>query len=335
MKILGLGNRMSGVTLHRITLPLAYMNGVKGTVTDLPTIDMMHEGWDIVLFNRHCPLDQDWKDVRQLGMKIVMDLDDDWILPPNHMNYGAYLEKKPIIENNLREADLITTTHQKLAEKIYPFNKNILVLPNALPYGHHQFTMDKKEDERIRIFWAGGATHEQDLEIVRHPLQRLTTYGNKIKMVIGGYTDSDPYSKYVWDRMTASLTANGRLPYMKLSSLEPINYMQLYEYADIMLVPLEKSEWHGCKSNLKLLEAATKKVPVICSNVEPYSRDEDAPVFWVNSQKDWFIHLKDLILNPNKRLDYGEKLHEWAKEKYNLFNHNETRKAAFKNLIKA
>ena len=335
MKILGLGHRMSGVTFHRITLPLAYMNGVKGMVTDLPTIEMMNEGWDIVLFNRHCALDNDWQDVRGIGAKIVMDLDDDWILPANHMNYNAYLEKKPVIENNLREADLITTTNETLAKKIYPFNKNVLIIPNALPYGHHQFTTEKKEDERVRIFWAGGCTHEHDLEILRNPLQRLTTFSDKIKMVIGGYTDSDPYSKYVWDRMFNSLTANKRLPYMKLSSLEPINYMQLYEYADIMLVPLEKSEWHSCKSNIKILEAATKKVPVICSNVEPYSRDKDAPVFWVNSQKDWFVHLKDLILNPNKRIDYGEKLYEWAKEKYDLIKVNEGRKAAFENLIKA
>lgn len=335
MKILGLGHRMSGVTFHRITLPLAYMNGVKGMVTDLPTIEMMHEGWDIVLFNRHCALDNDWNDVRGIGAKIVMDLDDDWILPANHMNYNAYLEKKPIIENNLREADLITTTNETLAKKIYPFNKNVLIIPNALPYGHHQFTTEKKEDERVRIFWAGGCTHEHDLEILRNPLQRLTTFSDKIKMVIGGYTDSDPYSKYVWDRMFNSLTANKRLPYMKLSSLEPINYMQLYEYADIMLVPLEKSDWHSCKSNIKILEAATKKVPVICSNVEPYSRDKDAPVFWVNSQKDWFVHLKDLILNPNKRIDYGEKLYEWAKENYDLIKVNEGRKAAFENLIKA
>ncbi len=335
MKILGLGHRMSGVTFHRITLPLAYMNGVKGMVTDLPTIEMMNEGWDIVLFNRHCALDNDWNDVRGIGAKIVMDLDDDWILPPNHMNYEAYLEKKPVIENNLREADLITTTNETLAEKIYPFNKNVLIIPNALPYGHHQFTTEKKEDERVRIYWAGGCTHEHDLEILRNPLQRLTTFSDKIKMVIGGYTDSDPHSKYVWDRMFNSLTANKRLPYMKLSSLEPINYMQLYEYADIMLVPLEKSEWHSCKSNIKILEAATKKVPVICSNVEPYARDKDAPVFWVNSQKDWFVHLKDLILNPNKRIDYGEKLYEWAKENYDLIKVNEGRKAAFENLIKA
>jgi len=336
MRILGLGHRMSGVTLHRITLPLAYMNDIKAQVTDIPAIEMLEEGWDIIFYNRLSPLDQDWEEVRkQMNVKIVMDMDDDWILPPNHLNYYDYLERKPIIENNFRYADLVTCTNQNIAERVYPFNKNIQIFPNALPYGHHQFTGEKREDERVRIFWAGGVTHQHDLEILKYPLQRLKPLANKIKMVLGGYNDSDELTKYLWDQMFNSFTCNGQLPYTKLSSLEPISYMQHYEWADIMLVPLENSKWHSCKSNLKLLEAACKKVPVICSKVEPYTLDMSAPVLWVEKQTDWFKHLKDLILNPNKRIEYGEKIHEWATTNYNLFEVNKGRKQAFDNLIKA
>ena len=336
MRILGFGNRMSGVTLHRITLPLAYMSDIVGQVTDIPTIEMLEENWDILFYNRLSPLDQDWEEVhKQMNCKIVMDMDDDWLLPPNHLNYYDYLERKPIIENNFRYADLITCTNQNIADRIYPFNKNIQIFPNALPYGHHQFTEDKREDERVRIFWAGGVTHQHDLEILKYPLQRLKPLANKIKMVLGGYNDTDAVTKYLWDQMFNSFTCNGQLPYTKLHSLEPINYMQHFEWADIMLVPLENSRWHSCKSNLKLLEAACKKVPVICSKVEPYTLDMTAPVLWVEKQTDWFKHIKDLILNPNKRIEYGEKIHEWATKNYNLFEVNKGRKQAFDNLVKA
>jgi len=327
---------MSGVTLHRITLPLAYMSDIVGQVTDIPTIEMLEENWDIIFYNRLSPLDQDWEEVhKQMNCKIVMDMDDDWLLPPNHLNYYDYLERKPIIENNFRYADLITCTNQNIADRIYPFNKNIQIFPNALPYGHHQFTEDKREDERVRIFWAGGVTHQHDLEILKYPLQRLKPLASRIKMVLGGYNDSDAVTKYLWDNMFNSFTCNGQLPYTKLHSLEPINYMQHYEWADIMLVPLENSRWHSCKSNLKLLEAACKKVPVICSKVEPYTLDMTAPVLWVEKQTDWFKHIKDLILNPNKRIEYGEKIHEWARTNYNLFEVNKGRKQAFDNLVKA
>ena len=56
MRILGFGNRMSGVTLHRITLPLAYMSDIVGQVTDIPTIEMLEENWDILFYNRLSPL---------------------------------------------------------------------------------------------------------------------------------------------------------------------------------------------------------------------------------------------------------------------------------------
>jgi hypothetical protein len=60
-----------------------------------------------------------------------------------------------------------------------------------------------------------------------------------------------------------------------------------------------------------------------------------APVLWVEKQTDWFKHIKYLILNPNKRIEYGEKIHEWATTNYNLFEVNNGRKQAFDNLVKS
>jgi hypothetical protein len=111
--------------------------------------------------------------------------------------------------------------------------------------------------------------------------------------------------------------------------------MKMYEEADIMLIPLENTAWHSSKSNLKMLEAATKKVPVICSAVEPYINDKEAPVMWVRNQSDWYRHTKYLVKNKNAREDYGEKIYEWAKAKYDLLKVNENRRTAFADLIKA
>ena len=336
MRILGLSHPTSGCTFHRIVLPLGYMENLKGHITNFPTVEKLAEGWDIIFYNRLSVFDDRLDDVKEeMGVKIVLDMDDDWTLPPNHLYYFNYEKLKPTIENNIRKADLVTCTNERLAERIRPLNDNVKIFPNAVPYGSHQFQLDKVEDERVRIFWAGGSTHEPDLRILANPIKRLSGFEKKIKMVIGGYNDTDPNSKRIWNNMFNSFTAGGTLPYMKLHSLEPHNYMQLYEYADIVLVPLENTSWHSCKSNLKLLEAATKKLPVICSKVEPYSLDTDAPVLWVESQKDWYIHIKDLILNPNKRQDYGEKLYEWAKQKYSIHKINEGRRQAFADIIEA
>lgn len=336
MRILGLSHHQSGCGFHRVVLPMAFMNGITGFVTNIPTYEKLEEGWDIILYNRKSVMDQDWSEVKkQMGSKIVMDMDDDWILPANHINYNSYVEFKPVIENNLREAHLVTCTNEILAERIYPFNPNIEIFPNALPYGEHQFTDFKEEDERVRIFWCGGATHEHDMSILKYPFRRLTDFSSKIKMVLGGYTDSDPVSKMIWDKMFNSFTANGQLPWARIAGLAPTEYMNLYNYADIMVVPLENSPWHSCKSNLKLLEAASKRIPVVVSKVNPYALDSDAPVFWVEHQSDWYKHLKFLINNKNAREDYGQKIYEWANNKYHLKDINVRRKSTFENLIKS
>jgi glycosyltransferase involved in cell wall biosynthesis len=308
--------------------------------------------WDILLYNRMCQYDNNWTEFRKiLSCKVVLDLDDYWILPPNHMNYQLYEDSKERIENNIRCADMVTVTNKSLYDKVYPLNNNVHIFDNGIPFGYNQFTEDRREDNRVRIFWAGSVTHENDIKLLRNPIKKLKPHSARIKMVLGGWQDSkfareqyekNEINKYalagairteeIWQRMFSSFTAGGSLPYAKLHGTGPNNYMQMYENADIMVIPLENSDWHGCKSNLKILEAASKRIPCIVSNVLPYSYDSDAPVFWVNSQKDWFSHLNYLILNPEARADAGNKLYEWAKAKYNLADINTRRRAAFENL---
>lgn len=239
MRILGLTQQQSGCGFHRIILPIGFMNNVKGYVTNHPVEEIMSEKWDILFYNRLSNFDNNLDEVRkQLSCKIVFDLDDDWVLPPNHILYDTYESFKPRIENNIRVADLVTCTNERLADRIYPFNNNVKIIPNAIPFGYHQFLPDKIEDEKVRIFWCGSCTHERDLALLRNPFKRLTTFKDKIKMVIGGYNEGDAYTKKIWDTMSSHLSSGGNLPLEKLGSLLPDAYMEMYEYADICVIPL-------------------------------------------------------------------------------------------------
>lgn len=332
MNIIGMTDQNSGCGYHRVILPLGFMQNIKGYVTNHITPDKT-DGWDILLYNRLSPFDSKWQEARDiLGCKVVIDLDDYWKLPPNHINHGHYENFGKRIENNIAVADLVTVTNKTLADKVREFNDNVLIFPNAIPFGRNQFIEEKRICDKIRIFWCGGVTHEEDLKMLRGPISKLKMHADKIQMVLGGYTDTDEYSKSIWQRMFSYFTCGGQLPYKKIHSTRPVNYMQMYEHADVMVIPLEASEWHSCKSNLKILEAASKRIPCIVSNVAPYNLDKDCPVLWVNSQKDWFTYMNYLILNPDAREYLGNKLYEWAKEKYNIEEVNRQRRIAFANL---
>jgi hypothetical protein len=85
------------------------------------------------------------------------------------------------------------------------------------------------------------------------------------------------------------------------------------------------------KSNLKLLEAAAKKIPVICSKVNPYL-DFDPPVFYVERQGDWFRYVNLILNDRNAATEMGNKLFEWAQQ-FSMKKVNEYRLKCFQSLI--
>jgi glycosyltransferase involved in cell wall biosynthesis len=330
MNIIGVTHKESGCGYHRVMLPLAFMNDIKGYVTNYITEDKT-EDWDILLYNRICQYDLNWSKTKELlGCQVVMDIDDHWQLPVNHLYYNTYQDIAERIERNLMQADLVTVTNSNLLNKVKQFNDNVIVMPNALPYGLNQFNDTRVKSDKVRLFWCGSISHDNDIKILKEPLKRLQ--GRKdIQMVMGGYNDSDAYTKSIWDKMFSMFTGN--LPSIKLHSASPTQYMDMYNYADIVLIPLEDSEWHACKSNLKILEAAAKRLPVICSNVAPYNMDVDAPVLWVNNQKDWFRYINLLTNNPSLRENLGNELYAWASKRYNFQEINQQRYDAYKSII--
>ena len=330
MNIIGVTHKESGCGYHRVMLPLAFMNDIKGYVTNYITEDKTDD-WDILLYNRICQYDTNWNKTKELlGCQVVMDIDDHWQLPLNHLYYNTYQDIAERIERNLMQADLVTVTNINLLNKVKQFNDNVVVMPNALPYGLNQFNDTRVKSDKVRLFWCGSISHDNDIKILKEPLKRLQ--GRKdIQMVMGGYNDSDAYTKSIWDKMFSMFTGN--LPSIKLHSASPTQYMDMYNYADIVLIPLEDSEWHACKSNLKILEAAAKRLPVICSNVAPYNMDVDAPVLWVNNQKDWFRYINLLTNNPSLRENLGNELYAWATKRYNFKEINQQRYDAYKSII--
>ena len=330
MNIIGVTHKESGCGYHRVMLPLAFMNDIKGYVTNYITEDKTDD-WDILLYNRICQYDINWNKTKELlGCQVVMDIDDHWQLPVNHLYYNTYQDIAERIERNLMQADLVTVTNSNLLNKVKQFNDNVIVMPNALPYGLNQFNDSRVKSDKVRLFWCGSISHDNDIKILKEPLKRLQ--GRKdIQMVMGGYNDSDAYTKSIWDKMFSMFTGN--LPSIKLHSASPTQYMDMYNYADIVLIPLEDSEWHACKSNLKILEAAAKRLPVICSNVAPYNMDVDAPVLWVNNQKDWFRYINLLTNNPSLRENLGNELYAWASKRYNFQEINQQRYDAYKSII--
>lgn len=330
MRILAITSKTSGVAYHRIIMPIVNMQKDYCLMTDTLSEETFEGNYDIVVMNRMLanitPEQMDaWR--IKYGFKLIVDNDDYWYLDPSHILHERYVlnNVSQQIIDWIRIADLCTVTHERLAEEIKPYNSNIEIVPNAIPYGEEQFKDFKKDSELVRLFWSGSGTHGKDLEILRNPMKRINF---PVRTVIAGFNEGE---KPIWDGMICAFTNGLKLNPTIYNYNAVTEYMAAYADSDISLIPLIDSKFNSMKSNLKVLETAAKKNPAIVSNVHPYKGFY--PACHVNSQKDWYYWIKLLTKDPDARKSYGNALYEYCNKNFNLHEVNKHRFAIYKKLI--
>ena len=330
MRILAIASKSSGVSYHRILMPIVNMQKDYCLMTDVINEEVVSNNYDLVVMNRmlHNITPEQMNQWRiKYGFKLIVDNDDHWDLGASHILSESYKENKVTeqIIAWIRIADLCTCTHDRLAAEIYHYNQNVEILPNAIPFGEEQFLLDKKPSNLVRLFWSGSGTHGKDLEILRNPMKRINF---PVRTIIAGYNEGE---KHIWDSMIASFTNGLKLNPTIYNFNHVTEYMAAYCDSDISLIPLVDNKFNSMKSNLKVLETASKKNPAIVSNVHPYRGFY--PACHVNSQKDWYYWIKLLTHDQAARKQYGNDLYEYCNKNFNLHEVNKHRFAIYSKLI--
>lgn len=330
MRILGVTQRISGVGWHRIMMPVTYMKKDYGLITDLLNEEVLEQGYDILIINRmlnnvSAEMLDEWRN--KYNFKLVIDNDDYWNLDPTHVLFHRYAIND--IPNKIKKyieiADICTCTHERLADKISELNKNVYILPNALPYGEEQYKDGKIPSDKVRLYWSGSDTHLHDIKILKEPVKRFNTLN--VKMVMAGYHEGE-----IWNTMAFYYSAGRRLDTQIYRYNDVTRYMEAAGDSDIGLVPLQDTFFNSMKSNLKVLEMAAKKNPAIVSHVNPYL---NLPVHYVKKQTDWYKHVKDLVNDKQMREESGEALFNYCNTNFNLHMINKIRYDIYSKLIDA
>jgi processive 1,2-diacylglycerol beta-glucosyltransferase len=308
------------------------------------------------------------------GVKIITDVDDYWDLPHHHPSFRFYFEKKhkQQILKAIQLADMVICTTHPLRKKLLVYNSNVYVIPNSINPSEKQFKPKKVESEKVRIAWIGGSVHLEDLRLTRSLGGKLYNKNKgKIQMVLGGY---DPKIRdlntgeiivspeaSVWSEYEKIITSNYDIvspqfknwlfkyedidypdqeneAYLRMWTRPITEYGKIYNHADIIYVPLKDELFSNMKSQLKIIEAGFKKLPVVTSKVLPYTLDieHEKNGFLVEQKKahkDFAKYIQRLIDNPNVREDMGNSLHELCLKKFNLKKNTKKRLNIYKTLF--
>jgi glycosyltransferase involved in cell wall biosynthesis len=129
------------------------------------------------------------KNIKKLGIKVIIDTDDYWELDPSHGLYHVSKREKlaSILIECMKLADLVTVPTSILANEVKKYNKNVAVLANALDPNEEQFKPKPTESEMIRFGWLGGSSHLKDIELLRDLGSGQINISDKMQIVLCGF----------------------------------------------------------------------------------------------------------------------------------------------------
>jgi glycosyltransferase involved in cell wall biosynthesis len=255
------------------------------------------------------------KYLQSIGIVVIMDIDDYWLPTKEHPIQQIILQNKihEKIITNLKVCDYVTTTTEIFANEIRKYNKNVIVLPNAIDPNEGQFNEPTLPSEKIRVGWLGGSSHLHDLKLLDGMVSKLSPIQDKLQYYVCGFDTRGTVteinqqtgqktqrpispSETVWVKYEEIFTnkykiitpnykeyldtfVEGYYPNVEKENYvrvwtRPVNsYAKNYSKFDISLAPIQNHIFNRMKSQLKVIEAGFYKKALIASNVGPYTID--------------------------------------------------------------
>jgi len=253
--------------------------------------------------------------LKSMGIVVIVDLDDYWLPGKEHPIHTLIVQDKihEKIINNLKAASYVTTTTSIFADEIKKFNKNVVILPNAINPNESQFKQPNEESNRIRIGWLGGSSHLHDLKLLEGFVSKNSDLKDKVQYVLCGFDTRGTVTEInqqtgerrqraikpeetVWARYEEIFTNKYNIiderykkflmefredenldvidqGYRRVWTKPITTYAMNYSKFDISLAPIKDHIFNRVKSQLKVIEAGFYKKALIASEVGPYTID--------------------------------------------------------------
>ncbi len=249
------------------------------------------------------------------GIIVICDIDDYWLPTKEHPIQQLIVSNKlhEKIVANIKSSSYVTTTTEIFANEIRKYNKNVIVLPNAIDPNDQQYKEPTLPSEKIRVGWLGGSSHLHDLKLLDGFVSKLSPMKDKLQYYVCGFDTRGVVTEInketgekkqrpikpeetVWVKYEQIFTDNYKIVspkykefldkfedgefigwenenYVRVWTRPVTSYAKNYSKFDISLAPIKNHVFNRMKSQLKVIEAGFYKKAIIASNVGPYTID--------------------------------------------------------------
>lgn len=272
--------------------------------------------------------------LHSMGKKVVYEIDDLLTsVSPANPSFSTWSPEG----NNLGRAmkilsmcDAVQVTTDRLRNEYALWNPRTEVLPNYLDHSiwdqpawnavHWTNYYRKKNDGVIRIGWAGAGSHYHDLQLVEKVMTDICNKYPNVHFVMMGYHGQSKKGPDLFqdipDKPCRHCKTEGQLE--KVNGIELLYYpSKLKECAlDIAIAPLIETGFNQGKSDLKIKEYAALGIPVVATNMKPYSESvkQGYTGFLASTAKEWYDSLEILIKDQELRERLGRNNYRWYRQ---------------------
>lgn len=199
------------------------------------------------------------------NIPIWVDFDDLLFdVPTDNPNWFTYQKKSNVeaVKFCMENADVISVSTNYLGEQISRWNKNVVVIPNAMDVDRYPYRGHMEVGKMSRsFFWRGSRTHLRDLMTYADPIIEAGPLNDAWKYHFIG-DNAWPITDRMRDDQCYVMDAMGIEEYM----------MHIWRIAPSCgLVPLHDSAFNRSKSNIAWMESVFAGAIAIAPNWEEWA----------------------------------------------------------------
>jgi glycosyltransferase involved in cell wall biosynthesis len=228
--------------------------------------------WQRVALADVTQVDQLASTAKQIGARLIYDLDDNLLDVAQHGENASYSEKVAAVRRSLAVADEVWCSTQNLAQRAQlEARATVQVLSNALdPDLWARDAVNVRPGHSgmapLQLIYMGTRTHDDDFALLASALTTLHQESpGSFELTLVGVRTSD-VSATPWLR---TLSPPG---YVGASYPAFVHWFKQLDGFDLGVAPLLSSTFNDCKSCIKVLDYAAIGLPTLASNVPAYAQ---------------------------------------------------------------
>ncbi|MFI6854473.1 glycosyltransferase [Streptomyces sp. NPDC050416] len=298
----------AGSGLYRGVLPAMALNWLGHNTSASPYLpgSWREQGLNVVVGCRVAKSQpsKTWREMRDHGIRLVLDLDDDYfhLDPSNTAAYQLWTDpalRQGLIDN-MQVAHTVTCCSEPLAAVLREHHDDVRVVGNGLPAQYLGEVRDY-DPEVLSVGWAGTSSTVHELQVpgVVRALNRISGYrrpGETFVRLVGIDARTAMASGLRGDRL-------GALGWVENFG----HYLAAVKEFDVWVAPYRDIPFNRAKFPTKWLESSMLGIPLIASDIEPYRRviRHGENGFLVRREHEWGRILKQLADDPDLRQRVG------------------------------